>query len=345
MHRSALRLPLLAVLLGAPALLAVPARAGPLAPAPQPPAPPARGPEVVTLRFAWPADLDAQVSYRRTRQRTGAPAAVFTARWLQRAARDAAGWRIDTSGMRWEGEAPFPIEVAEEALRASEQVALRIGPGGEFLDLENAEALRPVLARFYDEAGVPAAQAERAVALAEAAARAEARELWNLGVGFWIDAELALGEPYVMQGEAELPLLPGVRADQSVEFRVRRRVPCEAGERAPRCVEVLLRSTPDAAALRRSARALVARLAGERAEAAQEDARAAAVSAESELVLVTDPATLLPRRMVWTRAVRLDAEDPDAPGVEQLERREYDYRYPARAPAPKRKPARRAARR
>jgi hypothetical protein len=345
-HRSARRLPLLALALAALALIAEPARAGEATDGTSAPASPGRAPELVTLRFGWPAALDAQVSYRRTRQRTGTADAVFSARWRQRAERDAAGWRIDTRDTRWEGDPPFPPEVAEEALRASEQVVQRIAPEGEFLGLENAEALRPVLARVFGEAGVAGPQAERAVALAEASARAEARELWNLGVGFWIDAELELGEPYVMQGEAELPLLPGVRADQSVEFRVRRRVPCVAGERAPRCVEVLLRSTPDRAALRRSARALVARLAGPGAEGALEDGTdPAELSAESELVLVTDPATLVPRRVVWTRSVRLGAGDHDVPAVEQVERREYDYRYPERAPAPKRKPGRRAARR
>ncbi len=344
MLRSARRLPLLAGLLAAPVLLATPVRAA--GPTGEAPAPAPRGPELISMRFDWPAELEVQVDYRHTRQRTGTPDAVFSARWRQRAERDGAGWRIGTHDTRWEGEAPFPPEMAEEARRASEQVVQRIAPEGEFLALENADALRPVLARVFEERA-PEAQAERAVALAEASARAEAEELWNLGVGFWIDAELELGKPYVMQGEAELPLLPGVRAGQAVEFRVRRRVPCVAGEPAPRCVEVLLRSTPDGAALRRSSRALVARLAGPGAEAALEDsAHPAEVSAESELVLVTEPATLLPRRMVWTRWVRLGAGDPDAPAVEQVERREYDYRYPRpAAPAPKRKPPRRAARR
>jgi hypothetical protein len=366
LRRAPKTLPLLSALALLVCLEATPAAAdGPRGE--DPPAPAGRGPEAVTLRFDWPAALDAQVSYRHTRRRTGAPATVFTARWHQRAEREPSGWRISTAGTRWEGEAPFPAEVAGEALRASERLVQRIAPGGQFRELENAEALRPVLARVYEEAGVPEAQAQRAVALAEAGARAEAEELWNLGVGFWIDAELELGEPYVMPGEAELPLLPGVRAGQSIEFQVRRRVPCGAGDRGPRCVEVLLRATPDRDALRRSARAIEARLVGagagarhapqrlpehaERPEieeaAAVEPALPEELTAESELVLVTDPATLLPRRMVWTRSVRLGGADRDAPGLEQVDRREYDYRYPEPAPATatKRKPPRRAARR
>lgn len=361
----------LRLLLAALALLLcpLPGRAAPGARRDEAPAPPAaRGPEVVTLRFAWPAPLAAEVSFRHTRRRTGAPASVFTAQWRQVAEREATGWRISTAGTRWAGEAPFPAEVAGEALEASERLVQRIAPGGEFQELENADALRPVLARVYDEAGIPEAQAQRAVTLAEAGARAEAEELWNLSVGFWIDAELELGEPYVMGGEAELPLLPGARAAQSIEFLVRRRVPCAAGERAARCVEVLLRATPDREALRRSARAIEARLLGAGGRhapqppprhedpparptveeaAAVEAPRPPELTAESELVLVTDPATLLPRRVVWTRSVRLGGADREAPAVEQVDRREYDYRYPAPAPAAEKRRAkiRRAARR
>ena len=50
-------------------------------------------------------------------------------------------------------------------------------------------------------------------------------------------------------------------------------------------------------------------------------------------MLVTDPATLLPRRMVWTRSVRLGGAEREATSVEQVDRREYDFRYPEPAPA------------
>lgn len=339
----------LALALGALALLAPPAvtaaarqdeRAA--EPEPQPAEAPAaaRGPEQVTLRFAWPDPLESRVTYRRTRLRTGSRPSVFVARFEQRAEREGAGWRIATHGTRWEGHLPYPPAIAEEALRASEQVVQRIGPEGEFLGLAGAEAMRPALAHLFEEAKVPADQAERAMALAEAAARAEAQELWNLGVGFWIDAELELGEPYVMQTEAELPFLPGVRAAHAVEFKVRRRVPCSAGERARRCVEILLHATPDRAAVQRSAKALRAKLAAAAGEAAEGAARGE-LSAESELVLVTEVATLVPRRLVWTRSVRLGGGDREAPAAELVDRSEYDYRYPGSAPGvPARKKAR-----
>lgn len=342
--RRILALPLALVLAALPAAPRAdgPARGATPAPAPaaSEDAPRGAGPEVVRLRWAWPAPLDAHVTCRRTRVRTGAPASVFTVRYRQRAAPAGgadAGLAISTRATTWEGDVPWAPPVARQALHASEQVVQRIGPDGAFAGLEGAEALRPALRSLVDGAGVQGVHAERAVARAEAAARGEAEELWNLSVGFWIDADLVLGQEYVMPSESELPLLPGVRGPASIEFAVRRRVPCAAAERAARCVEIVLHATPEPAALARHAAALRARLA-EGAEApapvpAAHGRDGGELQAESTLVLVTDPATLVPRRVAWTRAVRLAAADDGAPALEHVDRVEYDYRYPGKAPA------------
>jgi hypothetical protein len=304
--------------------------------------------EVVSLRFAWPAPARARITYRRTRLRTGQRPGTFTARYEALVEPTAQGLAVRTRATTWRGELPFSAALARDAIRASEQVVQQVGDEGEFRGLDGVEALRPVLARVLDDAKVPQEQAERALALALAATRAEAEELWNLAVGFWTGADLKLGETYAMQSEAELPLLPGVRAAHAVEFSVRRRVPCTAGERGARCVEAVLRATPDRAAVERAAPQLLARLAA--AGTAQEGA-AKDLAAESELVLVTDPENLLPRRVVWTKALRLGARDEGPPDAEQVDRSEYDYRWlpvqprPARpkrsppaAPAPKSRP-------
>jgi hypothetical protein len=323
----------------AAALLAL---AAALAPAGAPgAAEPARGaPEVVPLRFAWPAPGRAKVTYRRTRLRAGHRAEVFTARYETAAERADGGLRISTRGTTWRGDLPFPPALARDAMSATESVVQRVRPQGEFAGLEGVEALRPVLARVLEDARVPPEQAERALALALAATRAEAEELWNLAVGFWSGADLAVGETYELQTEAELPLLPGSRVPQAVRFGVRGRVPCAASERAPRCVEVVLRSTPDRAALDRAAPALLARLLRDAREAPA--APAGALVAERTLVLVTDPATLLPRRVVWTRAVRLGGEGGEPPAAEEVDRAEWDYRWLPPAPPPAPAPRRRA---
>jgi hypothetical protein len=285
----------------------------------------AQAAEVVSLRFAWPAPARARVSHRRTRLRTGKRPSVFTARYETLVERDGEEFHLRTGATSWRGDLPYAPALARDAMRASERVVQRVRADGEFAALEDVEALRPVLARVLDRAKVPSEQAERALDLALAATRAEAEELWNLAVGFWTGADLRLGETYTMQGEGELPLLRGVRGPQAVEFNVRRRVPCAAGERAARCVEAVLRSTPDRAALEGAAPRLLARLAPELA--VPPDEAAVALSAESELVLVTDPATLQPRRLVWTRAARLAAKDDGPPQAEVVDRAEYDWRW------------------
>ncbi|HEY6099911.1 MAG TPA: hypothetical protein VIW03_10805, partial [Anaeromyxobacter sp.] len=131
-----------------------------------------------------------------------------------------------------------------------------------------------------------------------------------------------------------------VRAEHAVEFGVRRRVPCAAGERAARCVEATLRATPDRTALERAAGSLLSRLLDPQAQEDERPDAAKELSAESELVLVTDPETLLPRRVVWTRAVRLGAAENGPARAERVDRSEWDYRY--LAPKPARSPARRA---
>jgi hypothetical protein len=313
--------------------------------------------ELVSLRFAWPQAARAKVTYRRTRVRPGQKPGTFTARYetLADAGGEKGELRVSVRGTAWRGDLPVPTVLAPEAIRAAETVVQRVRAQGEFAGLEGVEALRPVLARVLEDARIPPEQSERALALAVAAARAEAEEIWNLAVGFWSGADLRIGETYELQSEAELPLLPGVRVPQAVQFGVRRRVPCSAAERAPRCVEVVLRSTPDRAALERAAPALLARLRPRPPDAdADEDADADAdadeappgpaqgLAAERALVLVTDPATLLPRRVVWTKAVTLGGADHGPPLAEEIDRSEWDYRW-LPPPKPPRQPARRRA--
>lgn len=279
---------------------------------------------IVRLRFAWAAPLRARVTYRRTRVGP-AGRTTFTARYEERVEAAKDGLRITTHGTSWRGDLPFPRALSKEAIRASEAVAQRVGQEGEFGGLEGVEAMRPLLARVFEEAKVPPETAERAVVLALGAMRTEAQEAWNLAVGFWTGADLAVGETYALESEAEIPLLPGVRAEHAVEFAVRRHVPCAAGERALLCVEATLRSTPDRAALERAAGPLLARLLP--AEAEPPEGAEKELSAESELVLVTEPGTLLPRRVAWTKAIRLGAPEKGPARAEIVDRSEWDYRY------------------
>jgi hypothetical protein len=304
-----------------PALSGAPPRAAAGAPA-GPDA--AADPRIVRLRFAWEAPARAKVTFRKTRSGPSG-STTFTSRYESRVEASGAALLVSTHGTSWRGDLPLPRALAAEAIRASEAVVQRVSEAGEFRDLEGVEAMRPIVAQVLADAKVPPEAAERATTLALAAMRAEAEEAWNLAVGFWAGADLALGRSYALETEAEIPLLAGVRAEHAVEFSVRRRVPCGAGERALRCVEARLRAVPDRAALERAAAPLLARLAPAGEE--RPDGAAGELSAESELVLVTDPGTLLPRRVVWTKAVRLGAAEEGPARAELVDRSEWDYRH------------------
>ena len=295
--------------------------------------------DLVRLRFDWPASVEAEAVERRTRLRSGQRPVVTTTRFTRRAERREDGaLAIATARTRWEGDAPAPgpKDAVAALVRASGEVVQVVSPEGELLRLERTEALRPALETLFAAEELSEDQRARALDAAEGAARAQAREAWNLAVGFWTGADLELGVRYVMKADRELPFGAGATVTYDQEFSVRRRVPCSAGERALRCVEITLRSTPDPEVLPAAARALLPRLAGSRAVN-----RAAELSIEDELLLVTEPATLLPRRVVWTRAVRAAprAADDAAPVVELVDRTETEYRYP-----PPRRPARKASR-
>lgn len=301
-------------------------------------------PAVVRLRFAWPAAANVQATQRRTRVRTGHEPSTTTTRFTQRLERRDGALRISTAGTTWEGDAPYrgPPGAVDGVMRAAETVVQVVSPEGEFQGLEGVEALRPAMARLL-EGSVPPEQVERALGFAEAAMQAQAREMWNLAVGFWIGADLELGERYGMRAEAEVPLA-GAKAEFEQEFSVRRRVPCSARHPEERCVEVTLRSAPDPAALPGLTRAVVAQLAGPDARLPEEALRELVV--ENELLLVTEPETLLPHRFVWTRSVRATiAGGEDGKGepqvLEQVDRSEADYRYD---PPAGKKPARKAKR-
>ena len=288
----------------------------------------ARPVDGVALRFAWPDPLEARVDFRRTRREPGRPESVFSARFVTRAARAGERIRISTRGTSWSGDLPFPPGFADQAMRASEQVIEVLDARGRFVGLEGVEAMHPVLSKILDLAEVPPDRAERAIELALAAMRSDTEELWNVQAGFWIGADLEVGETYAMQAEAAVPFLPATRARQEVRFSARRRVPCAAGETEPRCVELLLRATPEAAAVARVEGEAVAALGpGARVDAAE----IREVEAEAEALVVAEPATLAPHRLVWTKRLRVVWGTKDGlESVEREDRSEYAWRYAGR---------------
>ncbi|HSN14149.1 MAG TPA: hypothetical protein VLT61_05920 [Anaeromyxobacteraceae bacterium] len=289
-------------------------------------------PRELALRFDWPRSLVARVTYRRVATRTGSPQRIFTARYTERAAHAGGEIRIATSGTRWEGEIPYPPDEVRSATRASEAVVQRVGANGAFVGLENEDALRPILQRIYAAAGLSDEETDQTIARVEAAMIEEARTGWNLAVGFWIGAELDFGRAWESEVDAPVWLLPTLAVKSRVRMEARRRVPCTASERRALCVELTLHSEPDRAGLAALTRAIVAKLDG--TEGSLPLGAVREVGLATDLVLVTEPATLVPYRVVWRRAVRATVahEEEGARELEDVERTEWSWSYARRGP-------------
>ncbi len=281
------------------------------------------GPEVVSLRFAWPETGESKVTYTKVKKQTGKPEQKSVIRYAGRHEKKGGEWRLTTSGTTWEGAAPFPPALAEEGMRAAEKVVQVVSADLSEVRLEGTEALDAVFEKMFADSSVPEAQRQRVMEMVRAAMAGEANEMWNLSVGFWEGADLPLGKVHTAESEGELPVAPGTVVKFQLRFLARKRVAC-AGEKPPRCVELSLTSVPDPKALKPALERFIASLVP--AGQTPPEGLFEKVSIENDLSLVTEPSTLRPHRLTWTKKARIRSLGKDS---QTLERTEYSYRYPA----------------
>jgi hypothetical protein len=74
-------------------------------------------------------------------------------------------------------------------------------------------------------------------------------EDYNFETGTWIGSTLEQGVWYEMAAPLSLTLAPQNFIEHKIEFAFTRRVPCTEDSVAPSCAEIVLRATPDPAAL------------------------------------------------------------------------------------------------
>ena len=123
--------------------------------------------------------------------------------------------------------------------------------------------------------------------LSPGALEAATAESYALDTAMWIGATLEQGIWYETSAPLSLPGIPRIVIPHRIAFAFTRMVPCAADAAPPRCIEIVIRITPDRQAL--------------------DDVNANTVSlhyaASIEGRIVTDPATLLPyareERIFW----------------------------------------------
>lgn len=235
-------------------------------------------PSDVTLRFAWPLPVDGRCATVARRIDGSGMQVVRTTSTIAAYAADGGQIRVDTVEVEVPPDAPASIRPLAETWRAERLVDAQ----GRLL---RAQPLEPTL-----DAG------ERAIATARLAQR------WQTMVSAWAGRSLPLDATYSATAPEQTPEGPvrlqiGIRADG--------RVPCDAADDEARCVRLRIVSQPVASDV-----ATVARLAAREFLSADafmlyEPSRVRAFGSQTTVVLVTDPETLLPRRVTERRTLQL----------------------------------------
>jgi hypothetical protein len=299
----------------------------------------APAPEVVQLRFDWPAGLLIHVDAQRERTRREGDKATqehSSARFDIRTERAADGLRVRHETVRTDGD-------ALDARLSSLVADYVVGPRGDFIGIVDVERLHNDLRLFLEQltrSDAPFSSVDVDAFIEQIASVPEleraAAERWSYIVGNWNGAGLELGAVYTHVEAEILPLLGQIRGQMNYAFSLRRRVPCQADGLAPSdlearartaqdCVEVVLRSESDAEDVQRAIEDWNAGLLPDE----RVHTRVDSLQIVNERLLITEPASLLPHRFEESSMRRLmGIERGEVVDMEEGERHVVRYRYP-----------------
>ncbi|HZZ86592.1 MAG TPA: hypothetical protein VFE30_18845 [Anaeromyxobacteraceae bacterium] len=265
----------------------------------------------VTPRFAWPDDFHAQVAldHRTVREGDSSTRAVVRHQ-LTTERKDGEIW-VRVSGIEGQGDEPG----LQLNLAIGEKLVQVVGRDGAYKRAEGLDEAIAILRR--------AAGRETDGDKARESIRRQVRDDWEQTVGAWRGRRLSAGQVVKAEQEGALALLPSVVGTMEVEYLFRGRVPCEEGQAEARCVE-LARSVRPA---KKSAREILAQVAA--GLPAQQASTLRAVEASSETVLVTEPDTLVPHRLLVRDQLSLTVEAAEGAQRSVTERSEDSYHFAA----------------
>lgn len=270
-------------------------------------APPAA--DSVTLRFGWPAGTEARVHYTQVTEREGdrdEPSHIEIEGELTMHVHESPDGlvveHLDPVVTRFGASPPFAPDDPHAAILG------RLGPPaphylvsseGRLIGVDGgrtlADAFAAILGPSAAQSGVLAAMT--AELLNEPLLVGTARERWNALVGLWRDATLRRGESVAEEAEEGNPLVPSVVLPYVYEFEYEGMEPCDAARPdGPACARLHMISLPDPTQL------------GTAINRALDQAGLAAtqfdgLAQRTEVELLTDPSTLLPRELTMAKVV------------------------------------------
>jgi hypothetical protein len=257
----------------------------------------------VALKFAWPDGFQSHVLVAHESHRSGSEPTRFIAHQRMVSERKGNEIWVFTRDLTARGNEPD----LDSDMKVNEALVQVVAPDGRF---RRAEGLEEALAAL--KGGSDDRESTR-----RALARSTALD-WELMAGAWVGEKLAPDEVHRKQMKAYVPLLAAVEAVLDVEYGLEGRVPCTDEETDRRCVAVSYRARlapEDRTATLGRVRRLIATAPD---KPVPED-----VHAEIEVLLVTDPETLVPHRLLQREALRVRLSLPDG-RVRETEERSSD---------------------
>jgi hypothetical protein len=299
------------------------------------PAPSASGrADTVQLRFGWNAGRSAQVDVTRFSVRVAetADTAVGGAQYRMNAQAHADGLLISYGDFVF----PPPADTTEAARMNSlaEQAAaivprFIVDSAGAFVRLDDVAAVRAkfdtLVTRMLPPDEAAATREGLETMLSEEALTGLAAQEWNAIVGMWANTDLEMGKMYSFEEEAALPMIPGATVPMISEFSIERRTSCVEGGTGEDCVEIHLVSTPDPEAMKAILAQYTERLLS---TPGLGGIGFESLAMENEMVLITEPSTLRPHRLVLSKSVAgVVSADNQRSEVSQADVRTYRYTY------------------
>ena len=258
----------------------------------------------VEFKYGWPGGLNATVEMNKVRVRSNGDTVRSGITYRMRTKPHAEGLLVSYDSFsvpNLENTGMSPVQVQE--LFGALLPNFIVSREGGLVRVVGIEAMKeimdtmmaPAVGRVQDN---PELQKMIATTTSEEALTNVIAQDWNAMVATWVDAEMRKGEVLESEAEEPIPIMPDYLMPMLYEFELIDFVPCTEVETVKRCVQVEVRSQPDADAIKAWVEQLIA-MGGEESK----DSHLESMNVQNQIVVVTDPRRLLPYHVSMAKTV------------------------------------------
>jgi hypothetical protein len=269
----------------------------------------AAAPDSVTLRFAWPVGTEARIRYTQLTERQGdrdQPSRLEIEGELTMHVHEHAQGllieHLDPLVTRFQATPPLAADDPHRAVYAGIGVPTPhyvVSRDGTLVGVDGAGQLTATIATLLGPEALRsgALDAIGRELLNETMLAGLARERWNALVGLWLDTSLKMGEPTGAESQESNPMVPSVVLPYAYRFELVGMEPCdEARPEGPKCARVGMLSLPDPVEFNRVMNKAMA-------DMGLPNMSFDGLAQHTQVELLTDPVTLLPRELTLSKVV------------------------------------------